>query len=450
MNFLKQKVFYLKTRVLEPSLYAQYLKNEKIIEDSTISTLNEYNLQKRIDLVQYAVANSAFYKKKYEDAGIDVANIKNDVDFSRLPVLTRKEIADNFSALKAKNIKDKDFYSISTSGSTGAPLTVLHDKRFSLAPVQWRLLKWWGLKPYENKAFIYRFPRGILKRILNYILWWPTERIFLAGTDFNTHKVDDFIKSIHKVKPTLIQGYIDVVYEFAIYIKKKNIKLKSIKAVWVTSGPIFKHQRALMEEVFNAPVYDQYGSTEIMMVSAECKYQNGLHIFNDLVKVECLDEYSNPVPPNTWGKLVLTDLTNYVFPIIRYDIGDYGRLLDVTCSCGLNLPLMDKIKGRNTYLIETPTGKKIEDDFLNVIFDDFPNTILSYQFIQNKDYSVELHFIKIDNAKNLAKVFEDVLKIFMEKTGHEIQLTFKERDKLIRINGKQPLVINRVYGENLI
>ena len=427
---LRKFIFDFKTKILQPKLYRTYIANERRIHSEN---LYEINFNKRKELVEQAIKHSAYYKEKYAALAMDSLKMQSEKDFEKLPILTREELRHNFDGIIAKNISNKKYYKLSTSGSSGPAITVLHDKRVPSAPTQWRLLQWWGIKPYENKAFIYRYPKTIVSKILNTLLWWPTKRVFLAGTEMDEGHMHDFVQAINKTKPTLLQGYTDVVYEFALFIVDNKLQIHAPKAVWVTSSPLTKQQRVTMQQAFGAPVYDQYGSTEVLYVAAECSQQKGMHILQDMVYVECVDENNRPVPPNTLGKLLLTDLNNYAFPLIRYEIGDFGRLLSSKCSCGMPLPLMDNVKGRVGTL-----ENDVSD--LSSIFDDFPDSIRAYQFLQEKDYSLTLNYIPM-NGKKVDTIIAEVINRLKEVSGKEIKILSRRVDQVSKINGKAPMVL---------
>ena len=432
----KQWIFQCKTSLLKPGLKDL---NERYQQNLRHTNLRAFNLEGRWKLAKHAVKNVPYYADKY--AGIAINKQENtELDFLKLPILTREEVRRNFKSFISGDINEKEFRGVATSGTTGASVRVLHDKRMSHIPLQWRVLNWWGILPSENKAFLYRFKRPLLKRIWNALLWWPTRRIFLAGTEMNDRNIGRFIRSYNKIRPSLIQGYVDVIYELALYLKDHNIKINPPKAVWVTAGPLSLQQREIMEAVYQAPVYDQYGSMEIMYVSAECKNQNGLHIFQDVVHMECVDEDNRPLPKGAWGKLLVTDLTNYAFPLIRYEIGDYGRLLDRSCSCGLPFELMDHVKGRQTDVLHTPSGNRLQSEYLGAVFDAYPNTVRSFQFCQAKDLSVELHYVRM-NGKINQEVIEKVIEDIASQANGEISITPREVATIMDINGKVPLII---------
>ena len=56
------------------------------------------------------------------------------------------------------------------------------------------------------------------------------------------------------------------------------------------------------------------------------------------------------VPDGTLGQVVVTSLDNYLMPLIRYKIGDLAIKSNKmsSCKCGRNLPIINKIIGRDT------------------------------------------------------------------------------------------------------
>ncbi|SIS42677.1 phenylacetate-CoA ligase [Zobellia uliginosa] len=365
-------------------------------------------------------------------------------DFLKLPHLTRSELSENFEDIKADNISKADYRKACTSGSTGKPITILHDLRHPETPIRWRILDFWGIEPWENQAFIYRYKRPLKKRIKNHLLWWPTKRIFLAAANFDTQKLNRFINDFNRIKPSLLQGYVDVVFEFALYLLDNNIKINPPKVVWVTSAPLFEEQRLLMEKAFGAPVCDQYGNTEIMLIAAECPEQNGLHIMEDTVHIEFVDKDNQPVPPNTTGKILLTDLTNHAFPLIRYEIGDEGKYLDYFCKCGRPLRLMDNVRGRQSVNIETPSGLRIRGEHLMIMFDKYIAAFKEIQLLQQPDYTVCIQYVPRTSDKEARDAVEEMVHLLKKRSRLEIEVTCKKVNRIKRTTTKTPLIVSHL------
>ncbi|MGY8914250.1 MAG: hypothetical protein ACKVJF_04100, partial [Flavobacteriales bacterium] len=221
-NSLSKAVFLFKTKSLSPRLEDLNQKTTAVLEVDSLATLN---FEKRQALIAHAIVHSDFYKKKYGDLQVSKEGLKTAEDFLKLPPLTRAELRENFETIKADNVALANVQKVSTSGSTGRPVSVLHDKRYPETPIRWRILQWWGIEPWENQAFIYRFKKPFLERLGNTIMWWPTKRIFLAAANPTKKQLHTFVKDFNRIKPTLVQGYVDVVFEFALFLLDNDIKI---------------------------------------------------------------------------------------------------------------------------------------------------------------------------------------------------------------------------------
>lgn len=438
VNF-KKIIYSIKTKLLKPSLYNSFLKTEKELLSESIDDLN---FKKRQTLVKHAFKNSAFYGKKYAKV-LDEVDLISAEDFLKLPPLTREELAKNFNSIKVKGLKPWQIRKVTSSGSTGQPVSVLHDLRFPISSLQWRILSWWGVKPYENQAFIYRYKRSLLKRIGNTIMWWPTRRIFLPGAEMNLAHVKRFVLKINRLQPALLQGYVDVMYEFALFLLDHNLKIHPPKMVWVTSAPLLEHQRRIMEKAFEAPVCDQYGNTEVLLIAAECPNQTGLHILQDAVHIEYVNDNYRPVPPNITGKILITDLNNYAFPLIRYEVGDRGQYSLGQCECHIPLPIMYAVKGRQAVTLELPSGLGIKSEHLHLLFEKQIKTIREIQLLQKKDYSVELHYIPQINSTTTYEV-NNIVRSLVHRTRNEIKITPIKVNTVKILNNKKPLIISEL------
>ena len=439
-NSFSKMLFSIKTKIFSPKLVGLYQKSNESLQ---VDDINALNFKNRQELFKHAFTHSSFYKNKYAHLDFAEIGLTTNKDFLKIPPLTRDELRLNFDQITSNNVKLNKCRKASTSGSTGPSVSVLHDKRHPETPIRWRILDWWGIQPWENQAFIYRFKKPFWERFYNTLMWWPTKRVFLAAANPSKEQLATFVKRFNQIKPSLLQGYVDVVFEFALYLLDNNIKIHPPKMVWVTSAPLFEEQRELMEKAFGAPVCDQYGNTEIMLIAAECPEQNGLHIMQDTVHIEFVDANNQPVPPNTSGKVLLTDLTNFAFPLIRYEIGDEGKYLDHKCTCGRSLPLMDNIKGRQSKQIVTPSGLRIKGEHLMAMFDGHMKPFREIQLQQQPDYSVCILYVP-RKAEQCKIEIEEMVQLLKQRARLELTVTHKETEHIKRIGKKSPFIISEL------
>ena len=85
-----------------------------------------------------------------------------------------------------------------------------------------------------------------------------------------------------------------------------------------------------------------------------------MHLNTDWVVLEPVDRELQPVPPGERSHTVLlTNLANYVQPIIRYDLGDSVTVLPEPCSCGSPLPVI-RVEGRRDDVMRLATENGAE------------------------------------------------------------------------------------------
>lgn len=427
-----------------------FLKRRKYIEELsraerlTNTELKSYNFEKRRRIVKFAYDNIPFYRDFYKKQNFNPGQLLTEKDWSAVPIITKHDIKNNTQNIINPSVPKSRLRISTTGGSTGVPLLVYFDKKVPLDSIGWRTMSWWGIAPWENQAYVFRSVRKGFAKIINSIIWFPTRRALLDCSSMSTDGIDGFVTMINKIKPTFIQGYVGGVYDLAKHIRAKSLKVPKLKAIWVTSAPLSESTRSFIEETFKAPVYDQYGCSEMFWLAAECKLKNGLHALSDIRHIEFLNENNLIVEDGDFGEVVITDLENEVFPIIRYKNGDSGRNLKHRCECGLPFPLIDKIKGRTTDNIKVPSGITVNGSYLTTIFDDYPHLIDGFQIIQNKDYSVVINCVLSNSQSKKNKGFDIIKKELQEKTNYEIDIAVKFTEVLIQDKGKLKFVISKL------
>jgi phenylacetate-CoA ligase len=141
------------------------------------------------------------------------------------------------------------------------------------------------------------------------------------------------------------------------YLIKNNLDVHSPKAVATTGNILFKENREKIEDVFNCKIYDSYSCEGGANVS-ECNTHECYHSSMEYAITEILED-GKEVNTGERGRVITTDLQNYAVPFIRYDTQDYVIKSKKSCSCGRNLLSIDKIEGRDSDILITPSGKYI-------------------------------------------------------------------------------------------
>jgi phenylacetate-CoA ligase len=124
----------------------------------------------------------------------------------------------------------------------------------------------------------------------------------------------------------------------------KDIKLRFM---WLTGEGCSPAFRDRVEKKWGCPALFYYGSLEAGPMAIECQRKGGYHITSGHIFMEVVDgKTGEPVPPGELGIIVVTELTRWASPLIRYQTGDIGFIDDKKCECGLELPRMG-LRGRD-------------------------------------------------------------------------------------------------------
>ena len=91
---------------------------------------------------------------------------------------------------------------------------------------------------------------------------------------------------------------------------------------------------AQLEKVLGSKLYPHYGSRECGLGGAvTCEAFEGMHLRENHILPEIIDEAGNVLPEGEYGELVITTIGADAMPLIRYRTGDYTRILP-PCPCG--------------------------------------------------------------------------------------------------------------------
>ncbi|MEI7831975.1 MAG: hypothetical protein WCJ56_02085 [bacterium] len=415
-------------------------------QHASVDEIAEINWLKRKLLLQHSYDTVPFYHSRLTSIGLHPNDIVTPDDWSKIPLLTKDDLRHNLQELVSTTVSAKDIILSSTGGSTGIPVKCYLDRRVPNEPLRWRMQRWWGIAPGTDVAHSWRLPRrSIIARMVNRLLWWPTRRIWLDASKMTTDDTITFIKEFNLLRPPLLQGYVGAIHHLAMFVQDRQLPIHSPKAIWVTAAPLPLVQRSVIERVFNAPVYDQYGCCEVPYLAAQCKERDGLHVFSDAKNVEIVDDSGTPCAVGESGNVAITDLDNWACPLIRYVVGDRGHLIGgKSCTCGINLPLMSSVQGRTTDLIRLPNNDVLCGDFMTTIFDDFPDAVRAFQVIQHRDFGITISYVPNMEYEQRAKEIAMVQKRLVEKIGTQVSISFQPVENIQSDRGKIRYIISEL------
>ena len=421
-----------------PSAFARFdflMANER----ASVEELTLQQERRRQYIVRSAWTNTAFYSKFYRAAGLEIGDVGKDGWFERLPVVTKKELREHFDEFV--NPQLRQFLKVSTTGgSTGTPTKTGYDGRIPEEVYSWRLQSRFGVHPWDDHAYVWRDTRTTwMSKFKNAALWWPTQHLKLNASFITDEAIGNFLKKYNRLKPALLQGYVGAVTQVAQHVIDHKLQMWTPKLVWTTSAPLRPSNRALIEQAFGAKVCDEYGSCECRWIACQCPECKGLHVNVEHVNIEFVDESNNPVPKGAYGRTLLTNLEDEVFPLIRYENNDRGRWLTEPCACGRTLPCIDSVKGRESESFILPSGKTINGEYLTTIFDATPDLVRGFRVVQHRDASITIEYVpsSVGNVRSI----NEVLSSFSDRLGGEVRVEFKQVSNISQDRGKLRFVV---------
>lgn len=318
-------------------------------------------------LLNHAHKNVPYYRKLFCDLNLNPSDIKGLEDLQRLPVLTKRELQNNLESLKARNFKKHEFFMNSSGGSTGEPVFFYHHKE-KVAKQEAAVLRhdrWAGWRVGKRKACLWGARRdtkpnqGLRKKVKEFFM---NRNLVLDAFDMSQQKMLVYAKELKDLRPHIILAYTSAIYSFAYFLNENNIGGIRPEAIIASAETLYPHQRELIESTLKCPIFNRYGGREVGIIASECSGHNGLHINAENLIVEVIKE-GKPAKRGQPGDIIVTDLTNYAMPFIRYNTDDLGVLSNRQCKCGRGLPLLEKVVGRQVDVFRTKDGGVVTPEF---------------------------------------------------------------------------------------
>lgn len=407
------------------------------------------SIQKRklAALLDFAVKNVPYYSKLFRQLNMPLARLAAHKNFLLIPTLTKSDIRANRETLVSHDLTANSLIQNSTSGSTGEPLYFCTDTQSMLyrkaSEIRGKTFTGWQLG--DRNVFLWGSPideklagtvRGRLRSLIS-------GGKFLSSFNLSSERMDQYAATIRRFRPVLISSYPSPLEEFARHCRDLNIRFPSLRGIITSAETLWPHQREVIEDAFGVKIFNRYGCREVADIAQECVVHDGLHVSVDRLYLEILDDDGQPCSPGESGRVVVTDLDNFGFPFIRYEIGDNAVWATTSpCPCGRSSPRLERIDGRTMDIVCAPNGNRIGGTFWTLLFRSWPS-FRQFQVVQNRLDGILVNFVRSHGFdENNLKYFEAKIA---EKCGSDFQVEFIEVNSIdVTGSGKARLVISNV------
>jgi len=376
----------------------------------------------RLKNALYAASKTKWWSKRFNDAGFDAEKVRSISELKALPVIEKADVVSaEFQDLSTESIKGNQRIVIrGTSGTNGMPVRWALDKPthfIECAAYHLRNLLVFGVPIWKDLA------RKPIFMINHYNVEF--HHLGLLARDIRLqidHKSDNSKKflgertrlyqEMNSSEPFIMFGATTNLWYFIKKLIEDGCHIRPAHII-STGYVLDKGLRTFFEEFFGCRVSSFYGSQEVPAIAFRCPQEdNVFHLNAEHLILEIVDEEGQPLPIGKMGYIVLTCLSNLVMPVLRYRLGDMGRMLDGSCDCGRTLPRFELI-GRDYEFIRLKDGEKIPSYLLyTIIMQDRFLKIYQYQIRQVAE---DMLHIYISPNKTWSKEDELGIKMSVQK-----------------------------------
>lgn len=417
---------------------SQYWSRERI---------QKWQLEKINDLLHTAKNFSPYYAETLKLLKLPLTSVDS---FQDIPVLTKKDLKDNFKDIICNNAIIKNCELARTGGSTGEPSKFylsLNSKDWNRGSV-YRSAEW--AKVFLGDRTIQmtgsHYDQQEFQKLSNKVVFFLQRYKDLPVASVTDEIYDDYYKIISKYKPTSIWGYSSGIYFFSKFIEKHypNANFNYINGIITSSETLQPKWREKINDVFgDSSVFDHYGSREAYIAS-ECENHDGYHIHSEVIFPEIVGKDGCHKPDCELGKILITDLSNQAFPLIRYEIGDVGMMSDKKkCDCGVNLPLLENIEGRISDVIVLKN--KLLTPYFGALMSSVGG-IDSYQIVQENIEKLTIKIVK-NNEYQIANQIK-IDNALRDMAGQSIELKYEYVEDIpVSESGKRRFVVSKIASD---
>ena len=415
--------------------------------------LKAMQLERMKRIIRHAFDNVEFYRNRMRKYNLKPESVKSLEDVEKLPFMVKQDLRDTYPFGLLAVPQSEVVRLHASSGTTGKPIVVAYTKED---------LKVWTEVVHRALANCGLTNSDIVQISYGYGLFTGGLGAHYGAEDLgatvvptsggNTRRqimlMRDFGVNAICCTPSYFIHMIDEAAKNGIDLRELPIRAGIFGAEPWTAG-----MRKYVEENAGIEAFDIYGLSEIIGpgVAIECPCHSGLHVYEDHFYPEIIDpDTGEALPDGEYGELVLTTLSKYAMPMIRYRTRDLTRIIPGRCACGRTIRRIDRISSRSDdmFIIRGVNvfPSQIEAALLSVR-GTTPNYLITLtndnRGMDNVAVEVELSQEKFNELGDNQESFRRQVSAMVESvTGIRIVITLKAPGTLPRSEGKAKRVVD--------
>ena len=424
----------------------------KAIETMDREQLHALQLERLRSTVEKVYANVPFYREKMQAKGMVPGDVKTMDNLRDLPITIKQDLRDTYPFGLFAVPMEEIVRIHASSGTTGKQTVVGYTQNDidMWADCMARCLTMADADTSSRIQVAYGY--GLFTGGLG--AHYGTEKLgatSIPASSGNTQRqinmMIDFGVTHLCCTPSYAMNIAEVLHEMGYTKDDLNLIGGCFGA-----EPWSEGMRAEIENRLGLRAHDIYGLSEVMgpAVSHECRYQNGLHIWEDCFIAEITDPDTGlPVKEGESGDLVITTINKEGIPLIRYKTRDICTLNYEKCECGRTHVRMTKPAGRTDDMLIIRGVNVFPSQIETVLMsmgDIQPNYQIIVDRINNADtMTVEIEIpetIFTDNVKGIEDFERKISGQMNSVLGISSRIKLVEPKSIPRSEGKAKRVID--------
>lgn len=408
--------------------------------------LRDLQLRRLRAIAARAYEHVELYGKRMRESGVTPDDIQSLDDIVRLPFTQKTDLRDTYPfGLFASPMSDIVRLHAS-SGTTGKPIVVAYTREDLQvwSSVMVRTFAACGLHRGDiiQNAYGYGlFTGGLGAHYGAEALGATVIPISGGNTDRQIMVMKDFGVTAICCTPSYFIHLIDRGEELGIDFRELPLRAGIFGAEPWTEG-----MRHYIEKQAGIKAYDIYGLSEIIGpgVASETETQDGLVIFEDHFYPEIVDpDTGEPVPDGQEGELVLTTLSKWAMPIIRYRTHDITAFITTPSGCGRTLRRVHRVTHRSDdmFIIR---GINVFPSQIEVALLAVEGTLPHYQIVLTREKGLDQIEVRVEVTPEIFKDTISALEGLQARISHSIERTLGLRAKVRLV---EPNTIQRSEGK---
>jgi phenylacetate-CoA ligase len=261
------------------------------------------------------------------------------------PRLRLRDVEEHLAGEHAGNLFLDEYRGCATSGTTGERAVLVYDRAgwHEIVANILRFIGMAGASPYSRVIGIGApTPLHLTNRAFAELRAGRTDAPRLSVIT----PLPEVVGAMNAYQPDLVGTYPSFIRRLIEEQEAGRLRIHPQK-LSSSAEVLAQEVRDMARHAWGVDILDSYGCTEGGLLGTECPAVAGIHVAEDLLVFEAVDEHGQAVPPGTpSARVLLTTLFNGVLPLIRYELSDVVTMADGPCPCRRPFARVASIVGR--------------------------------------------------------------------------------------------------------